>query len=162
MVTKKKSVKKKAVKFARNSVPSKKGTRVPTSSGKKSMKDLTIHFMPYSEIAREDTIGRIKKIMGVVLKNKIIILQGKLLPDEEARLIENSMTLIGNIPGFQGIEIAGLSGENENRGVFEKVRRNIAKILVGEQDAITIIGPASVVKDITKDPKKIELMLQRR
>jgi hypothetical protein len=38
-------------------------------------KDLTIHFMPYSEIAREDAIGRIKKIMGVVLQNKIIILQ---------------------------------------------------------------------------------------
>ena len=125
-------------------------------------KDLTIHFMPYSEIAHEDAIGRIKKIMGIILKGKIIILQGKLRPDEEARLIENSMTLIGNIEGFQGVEIAGLSGENENRGVFEKVRHNIARILVGEQDAITIIGPASVVKDITKDPKKIELMLQRR
>ena len=129
---------------------------------RKSGNDLTIHFMPYSEIAHEDGIGRIKKIMGVVLKNKIIILQGKLRPDEEARLIENSMTLIGNISGFQGIEIAGLSGDNENRGLFEKVRHNIARILVGEQDSITIIGPASVVKDITKDPKKIELMLQRR
>ncbi len=128
----------------------------------KKSKELTIHFMPYSEIAHEDAIGRIKKIMGIVLKGKIIILQGKLRPDEEARLIENSMTLIGNIEGFQGVEIAGLSGENENRGLFEKVRHNIAKILVGEQDAITIIGPASVVKEMTKDPKKIELMLQRR
>ena len=128
----------------------------------KKSKELTIHFMPYSEIAHEDAIGRIKKIMGIILKGKIIILQGKLRPDEEARLIENSMTLIGNIEGFQGVEIAGLSGENENRGLFEKVRHNIARILVGEQDAITIIGPASVVKDITKDPKKIELMLQRR
>ena len=129
---------------------------------KKSVKDLTIHFMPYSEIVREDAIGRIKKIMGVILKNKIIILQGKLRPDEEARLIENSMTLIGNIEGFQGIEIAAISGDGENRGLFERVRRNIARILVGEQDAITIIGPASVVKEITRDPKKIELMLQRR
>ena len=131
---------------------------------KKSSKkdDLTIHFMPYSEIAREDAIGRIKKIMGIVLKNKIIILQGKLKPEEEVRLIENSMTLIGNIEGFAGIEIAGLSGENENRSLFEGVRRNIAKILVGEQDAITVIGPASVVKEMTKDPKKIELMLQRK
>jgi len=139
-------------------VVKKKGKKV---TGKKA-KDLTIHFMPYSEIAYEDAIGRIKKIMGIVLKGKIIILQGKLRPDEEARLIENSMTLIGNIEGFQGIEIAGLSGENENRGLFEKVRHNIAKILVGEQDAITIIGPASVVKEMTQDPKKIELMLQRR
>jgi hypothetical protein len=129
---------------------------------KKNLKDLTIHFMPYSEIANEDAIGRIKKIMGLILKNKIIILQGKLSADEEVRLIENSMTLIGNIPGFQGVEIAALSGENENRGLFERVRRNIAKILVGEQDAITIIGPASVVKEMTKDPKKVEVLLQRR
>jgi hypothetical protein len=124
-------------------------------------KDLTIHFMPYSEIAKEDTIARIKKIMGVVLQNKIIILQGRLRPDEEARLIENSMTLIGNIEGFQGIEIAALSGESGG-SVFNKVRHNIARILIGEQDAITIIGPATVVKEITRDPKKIELMLQRK
>ena len=136
--------------------------KVAKKSPKKKSKDLTIHFMPYSEIANEDAIGRIKKIMGLVLAQKIIILQGKLLPDEEARLIENSMTLIGNIKDFQGVELATISGENEHVGLFNKVRHNIAKILVGEQDAITIIGPASVVKDITKDPKKIELMLQRR
>ena len=135
---------------------------VKKKSAKKFIKDLTIHFMPYSEIVHEDVIGRIKKIMGVVLKGKIIILQGKLKPEEEARLIENSMTLIGNIEGFQGIEIAAISGDGEHRGLFERVRRNIARILVGEQDAITIIGPASVVKEITRDPKKIELMLQRR
>ena len=132
------------------------------TSKKIKAKDLTIHFMPYSEIAREDAIGRIKKIMGLVLQQKIIILQGKLLPDEEARLIENSMTLIGNIKDFQGVEIAAISGDSDNRGLFEKVRRNIAKILVGEQDAITIIGPATVVKDITRNPRRIELMLQRR
>lgn len=124
--------------------------------------DLTIHFMPYSEIVREDTIGRIKKIMGIVLNNKIVILQGKLNPDEEVKLIENSMMLIGNVDGFAGIEIASLSGENENRSLFEGVRRNIAKILVGEQDAITVIGPASVVGEMKKDPKKVELMLQRK
>ena len=128
----------------------------------KKKKDLTIHFMPYSEIAREDTISRIKKIMGLVLQQKIIILQGKLKSDEEARLIENSMTLIGNIKNFQGIEIATISGEGEHPGLFNKVRHNLARILVGEQDAITIIGPATVVKEITQDPKKIELMLQRR
>ncbi len=124
--------------------------------------NLTIHFMPFSEISGEDTIGRIKKIMGIILDQKIIILQGRLKPEEEVRLIENSMTLIGNIKGFQGIEIAAISGDSEYEGVFHKVRHNIARILIGEQDAITIIGPASVVKDIKKDPKKIELMLQRR
>ena len=128
----------------------------------KSAKGLTIHFMPYSEIAHVDSLDRIKKILGIVLQNKIIILQGKLRPDEEGRLIENTMTLIGNIKGFQGVEIATISGENDNSGLFDKVRHNIARILVGEQDAITIIGPASVVKEIKRDPKKMEMMLTRK
>jgi hypothetical protein len=125
-------------------------------------KDLTIHFMPYSEIANEDTLGRVKKVMDIVLKSKIVILQGKLKSEEEAKLIENSMLMIGNIPGFAGVEIASLSGESENRTLFEGIRRNIARILVGEQDSITVIGPASVVGEMKKDPKKIELMLQRK
>ena len=140
----------------------KKSVKKGRKTAKKKKDDLTIHFMPYSEIAHEDAVGRIKKIMGIVLKSKIIILQGKLKVEEEAKLIENSMMLIGNVDGFSGIEIASLSGENENRSLFEGVRRNIAKILVGEQDAITVIGPASVVKDMTKDPKKVELMLARK
>ena len=82
-------------------------------------------------------------------------------PEEETRLIENTMTLIGNLKGFQGVEISTLSGE-DNQGLFEKVRHNIARILVGEQDAITLIGPASVIKEIKKDPKKIEFMLKRK
>lgn len=133
---------------------------VKKRGGKK--KNLTIHFMPYSEIAREDSVGRVKKIMGIVLDNKIVILQGKLSSEEEAKLIENSMMLIGNIDGFQGVEIAALSGENEHNGLFDRIRHNIARILVGEQDVITVIGPASVVKEMTRDPKKVELMLQRR
>ena len=147
MVKKQKMVKKKVVKG-----------KVRKS---KVAKDLMIHFMPYSEIARLDTLGRIKKIMGLVLDGRIIILQGRLRPDEETKLIENTMTLIGNIKGFQGVEIAAISGESEHSTLFEKVRKNIARILVGEQDAITIIGPASIVKDIKRDPKKIELMLKR-
>jgi hypothetical protein len=125
-------------------------------------KDLTIHFMPYSEIAHEDTIGRIKKIMGIVLDNKIIILQGKLRADEETRLIENSMTLIGNIDGFAGIEIATMSNSDNHDGFFDRIRHKMARILVGEQDAITIIGPATVVKEMKQDPQKLELMLQQK
>lgn len=127
---------------------------------KKASDNLTIHFMPYSEIAREDSLARIKKLMGLILENKIIILQGRLKAEEETKLIETTMALIGNIKNFQGIEISTLSGEAEQT-IFNKIRHNIARILVGEQDAITLIGPASFVKDIKRDPKKIELMLKR-
>ncbi len=121
-------------------------------------KDLTIHFMPYSEIRHDDAIGRIRKIMGIILQGKIVILQGRLKPDEETRLIENTMTLIGNLKDFQGIEIASI--DSEHQGLFDKMRKNIARILVGENDSITIIGPAQIVKEIKRNPKKIELMLR--
>lgn len=126
--------------------------------GKKE--ELTIHFMPYSEIAYLGSIERIKKILGLVLENRLIILQGRLKPDEETKLIENTMTLIGNIKGFQGVEISTLSGDKE-KSLFDRVRHNIARILVGEQDAMTLIGPATAVKEIRKDPKKMELILKR-
>ncbi len=132
-----------------------------SKKAKKKGDDLTIHFMPFSEIAHVDSLERIKKIMGLVLDNKLIILQGKLKPEEETRLIENTMTLIGNLKGFQGVEISTLSGEKE-KNVFDRLRHSLVKILVGEQDAVTLIGPATIVKEIRKDPKKIELILKRR
>jgi len=130
--------------------------KIKTRSG-----NITIHFMPYSEIAEENSVARLKKIMGIILQNKIIILQGKLKPEEEAKLIENTMTLIGNIKDFHGIEIASLSG-SENVSVFQKFKHGIARILIGDQDAVTIIGPANVVKEMKRDPKKIELFLSKK
>jgi hypothetical protein len=123
-------------------------------------KDLTIHFMPFSEIERAGTGERIKKILGVILQDKLVILQGRLKPEEETRLIEDTMALIGHIKGFNGVELAVVSGED--RTLFEKIRHNIARILVGEQDAVTIIGPANLVKEIKRNPKKIELLLKRK
>lgn len=140
----------------------KKRKKKNSKRASKRVEDLTIHFMPYSEIAHDEALARIKKIMGLVLDNKVIILQSKLRPEEESRLIEHAMTLVGNLKGFQGIEIATISGDSEHQSLFEKVRHNIARILVGEQDAITIIGPATVVKEIKRDPKKMEMLLKRR
>ncbi|MFZ5955291.1 MAG: OapB/ArvB family protein [Nanoarchaeota archaeon] len=123
--------------------------------------DLVIYFMPFSEIEGESSIGKIKKLLGLVLQNKVIILQGKLSPVEESRLIENTMALIGNIRDFKGIEIASISKYNEYQNLFDKIRHNIAKILIGDHDIMTIIGPANIVKAIKRNPKKIELLLKR-
>lgn len=121
--------------------------------------NLTIHFMPFSEIESKSSSERIKKILGIVLQGKIVILQGRLKAEEETRLIEDTMALIGHVKGFQGVELATISSRKEET-MLEKFRYNVAKVLVGEQDAVSIIGPANLVKEIKKDPKKIELMLK--
>ena len=38
------------------------------------------------------------------------------------------------------------------------MRYGLAKKLVGDSSALTVIGPSSVVKEIKRDPKKIELL----
>lgn len=123
-------------------------------------KGLTLHFMPNSEIASLDTVERIKKLLKIILDNKVVILQGRLKPEEETRLIEDTMIMIGNIRGFKGVELEVISPSSEDRGLFDKFKFGLAKALVGQQDALTIIGPASIVKEMKKDPKKLEVMMK--
>lgn len=127
----------------------------------KKIKGLTLHFMPFSEISKLETVDRIKKLLKIILDNKVVILQGRLRPEEETRLIEDTMIMIGNIKGFKGVELAVISQNSEDeQNVFDKMRFGLAKALVGQQDALTIIGPASVVKEMKKDPKKLEVMMK--
>ncbi|HRZ86063.1 MAG TPA: DUF2073 domain-containing protein [Candidatus Paceibacterota bacterium] len=126
----------------------------------KKINGLTIEFMSYSEIRNLESAERIKKILAVVLGNKIVILQGRLKPDEETRLIEDTMAMIGHVKGFKGIELAVIGSENK-LSISKTIASNFAKILVGDTAAMTLIGPANIIKDIKRNPKKIELMLRR-
>ena len=121
----------------------------------------TIQFMPYSEIKGLNSTERIRKILNIILSNNLLILQGRLKAEEEARLIGDTMALIGHIQGFKGIELAVISG-NGNDSIFDKMKKGVANALVGgDLGAVTIIGPATIVKEIKRNPKKIELLLNR-
>ncbi len=124
-----------------------------------TIKGLTLHFMPFSEISRLDSVERIKKLLKVVLNNKVIVLQGRLSPDEETRLIEDTMIMVGNIKGFKGVELAVIEQSN-NLGGFQKLKFGLAKALTGQQNALTIVGPATIVKEMKKNPKKLEVMMR--
>jgi hypothetical protein len=129
---------------------------------KSLLSSLTLQFIPYSEIERLGTVERIKKLLKTVLQNKIVLLQGKLTPDEETRLIEDTMALVGSIKGFKGIELAVLSPNVNEMPIAARMRRRFARMLIGEQDAVTVIGPASIVKEIKKDPSKMQLFFKNR
>lgn len=120
---------------------------------------LTLSFIPYAEIEGKSSGERVRKLLGFILKNRIIIMQGKLKPEEEVRLIEDTMALIGNIKNFRGVELAVVNPNGENASFFDKIRRGLANALVGQRDTLTIIGPASVVREIKKDPSRIDLFL---
>ena len=127
------------------------------------IKGFAIQFMPYAEIRDLDSSQRIRKILNVVLGNNILILQGKLFPEEESRLIGDTMAMIGHVNNFSGIELAVIDDKgNGKKGFFKKIKGNIVNALSGgDLGAVTIIGPATIVKEIKRNPKKIELMLNK-
>lgn len=126
------------------------------------IKGFSIQFLPYSEIRDLDSTERIKKILGIILKNNILILQGRLKPEEETRLIGDTMAMIGHVKNFSGIELAVVSENGNEEKFLDKIKKNLAKALTGgDLGAVTIIGPATIVKEIKKNPKKIELLLNK-
>jgi hypothetical protein len=120
---------------------------------------LSLQVIPYSEVESMNISERVKKILHLVLGNKIVILHGRLRSEEEARLIEDTMALVDHIKGFKGIELAVIEPDLKQKSIFIKMKHDLAKRLVGDNSALTVIGPASIIKEIKRDPKKIELLL---
>jgi len=121
------------------------------------LKGLSIQVIPFSEVQNLNISARVKKILSLILAGRIVILQGRLRSEEEARLIEDTMALVDHIKNFKGIELAVIEPNTKEMGFVDKMKYGIAKTLVGDSEALTLIGPASVIKEIKKDPKKIEL-----
>ena len=128
----------------------------------KKVGGFTIQFLPYAEIAKLDSIRRIRKLLDIILNNKVVILQGRLKAEEESRLIEDTMVMVGKVKGFKGIELAVISPNPNEKSVLDKLKYGIASALVGQTDSLTIIGPASVIKEMKKDPKKLEIIMSGR
>jgi hypothetical protein len=116
---------------------------------------LTIEFIPYHEIEKLSSLGRIKRLLKTAKENKIVLLEGRLTKEEEAELIKTTMEEINE--EFKGIELAVIDPAKMQGGPMIKLKNNILDMLLGNRTGITIVGPASVVKAIRKDPTKIQL-----
>src|SRR3989344_2035416 len=115
---------------------------------------LTLQFIPYKEINNLTTSGKIKKILDLVKENKIVLVEGKLRSNEEAALIEKTMENVSR--SFKGIELCTIKAE-EDYGLISKFKAGMVSLLVGNRQGFTIIGPAAIIKEIRKDPTKVQL-----
>jgi len=120
---------------------------------------VTLRILPYTEIEHLSSLGRIRKILNIAKENKIVLMQGRLRKEEEAELIKTTMEEIDKT--FKGIELAVIyPSENKETGIFASIKNGIINTLLGDRQGLTIVGPATIVKQIKKDPKKIELLTQ--
>jgi len=116
---------------------------------------LTLQFVPYSEIEDLGSARRVKKLIDIVKENKIVLLEGRLKKEEETDLIAIAMEEVDN--KFKGIELAIINPERKSQHILKNFKSSVVNVLLGNRTGLTIIGPASIVKEIKKNPDKIEL-----
>ena len=117
---------------------------------------LTIQFVSYSEIEPLSSLGRIRILLNMVKDEKIVLLEGRLTREEETELIKTTMEEIND--SFKGIELAVVNPNNKkNDLIVDKLKNNFISMLLGNRSGFTVIGPASIVRNIKKDPTKIQL-----
>jgi len=116
---------------------------------------LTLQFIPFTEIESLSSDERIEKLLSIVRENKIALVEGTLHKEESAALIKKTMENINQ--EFRGIEFAVIYPEQNDDAMFKRLRLKLINVLLGNRRGLTIIGPASVVKEIKQDPHKIDL-----
>ncbi len=115
---------------------------------------LALQFIPYSEVEGLSSVKRIKKLLDLVKADKIILLEGRLKKSEEKDLIEITMEEIDD--RFKGIELAVVYPESKGQFV-DRMKKGFLSLLLGNRLGFTIIGPATLIKEIKRDPDKIML-----
>ena len=124
----------------------------------KCMKNIKIKFLPYERFKRNSLKSVLKDLQG----NTIIIIDAKLDSDEEFFLIRETMKRVTN--EFSGIELSSLEFKNQKHmnafsRAMNSVKAGLVHRLTGKKRGMTIIGPASLVHKIKKNPEDILLYM---
>ena len=120
---------------------------------------LTLQFVPSDEVVGLDSDRKINKLLKVIKQDKIVLLEGRLTSREETMLIERTMEEIDK--KFKGIEIASLE-PNGSKGLGDVLKESLYKIFFGGTRGMTVMGPANIIKEIKKDPNKLQLYTSNR
>ncbi len=120
---------------------------------------LTLEYISYNRLEQLSSEERVDEILQVVKQNRIVLLEGRLKKEEETELIKQTMESINE--KFKGVEFATIDpNAQESAAFFAKMKKGVVNILLGDRIGMTIIGPASIVKEIKQDPEKIQVFTE--
>lgn len=119
---------------------------------------LTLEFVPYNQLEHLSSEKKIRKLLKIVKENKIVLMEGKLKDEEEKNLISDTMKEISG--SFKGIEIATINPSKDYSNFLDTIRYGLYNMLLGKRRGLTVIGPATIVKEIRKDPNKVQLLMK--
>jgi hypothetical protein len=107
-------------------------------------KDVQLDLISYDRLSEMTSMEKVRMILDRVQDGSIVILERGLTPEEEATLIEYTMTEIED--DFPGIEIESYPSEGRKSWLGKLLGKGIVR-----QPRLTIIGPANELKTVSKE-----------
>ncbi|RLJ10085.1 MAG: hypothetical protein DRP15_01275 [Candidatus Aenigmatarchaeota archaeon] len=113
--------------------------------------DLKIKFVPYEKFKKKG----FRPILRDLKEKTIILIDAKLDPEEEAKLIAEIMKRVSD--DFSGIELSSIDLESieKNPSFFDKFKNNLIEMITGKKRGVTIIGSAKIIRRIQKEPEDL-------
>lgn len=116
-----------------------------------------VDLLRESQMDNMGSTEKIRYIIDHVQEGRVVILENGLEPDEQALLIEKTMTEIDH-DEFTGVDIESYPDNDENdRGLIDKVFNRTSST-----SNLTVIGPASQMETLHKDDNQISTLLTKK
>lgn len=116
--------------------------------------EIEIEFISSEILAGKKQEEKMEFIFERIKKNKILVLEESLSPNEETKLIEETMKQVSS--KFPGIEVSNLREKSEG-----SLREKIIRFLGGNTGGMTVIGPSTLIKKIKKEPQRILVLAEK-
>ncbi len=120
-------------------------------------KESTLEFVFMPNMNDSTTEEKIESIIRELQKDKIVMLEGKLSETEKSILIQNAMQKFNF--HFKGLEMETI--DITPPGTFKSLKQGLLNWIFKGKFGFTIIGPASIVKKIKKDPNSLMILASK-
>ncbi len=117
-----------------------------------SMQGFEMDLVSEHRLSQMTPVEKVRFIIDEVKNGKILVLEKGLSPEEEASLIEMTMTLI-EPDGFSGIEMESYPSEVDTSFLGKILKKNTLK------SRLTVIGPADQLKTLRRDRNMISALI---
>lgn len=116
-----------------------------------------VQVLSYEMLSSLSSNKRIRKILSLVKSGDVVLIQGRLTPDEETTLISSALE---NVSGkFSGIEIAFLDSKASD-SFLGKITHSLLLVLAKDRMGTTVVGPSKLIKEIKMNPEKLEILFK--
>jgi hypothetical protein len=116
-----------------------------------------VQVLSYNMVKDFDVDKKVAKILEIVKKGDVVLIEGRLSADEETVLMSKALRSVSG--KFSGVEIAFLEN-NETKTLVDKLKNKVLKLIAGDRFGLSAIGPSKIIKEIKMNPDKLEILFK--